>query len=88
MAILKSSVNALGYDPVWFGIIIVMVVELGLITPPIGINVFVIKGIACNVPPTTAFRGGVLFVVAQIAPIAILVAFPQIALSLPATMAQ
>src|SRR6266567_2340300 len=50
-------INALGYDPVWFGIIIVMVVELGLITPPIGMNVFVIKGIARDVPLETIFRG-------------------------------
>jgi C4-dicarboxylate transporter, DctM subunit len=79
-------VKALGYDPVWFGIIIVMVVELGLITPPIGMNVFVIKGIAKDVPLETIFRGTLPFVVAQIILIAILVAFPQIALWLPSTM--
>ena len=50
-------IKSLGYDPVWFGIIIVMVVELGLITPPIGMNVFVIKGIARDVPLETIFRG-------------------------------
>jgi C4-dicarboxylate transporter, DctM subunit len=76
-----------GYDPVWFGIIIVMVVELGLITPPIGMNVFVIKGIASDVPLATIFRGVTPFIVAQIILILILVAFPQIALWLPSTMA-
>jgi C4-dicarboxylate transporter DctM subunit len=79
-------VSALGYDPVWFGIIIVMVVELGLITPPIGMNVFVIKGIAKDVPLETIFAGVMPFVVAQLILIAILVAFPQIALWLPSTM--
>jgi tripartite ATP-independent transporter DctM subunit len=81
-------VKALGYDPVWFGIIIVMVVELGLITPPIGMNVFVIKGIAKEVPLETIFRGVTPFIVAQIILLAVLVAFPQIALWLPSTMAR
>jgi tripartite ATP-independent transporter DctM subunit len=79
-------VSALGYDPVWFGIIIVMVVELGLITPPIGMNVFVIKGIARDVPLATIFRGAAPFVAAQIVLILILIAFPQIALWLPSSM--
>ena len=79
-------ISALGYDPVWFGIIIVMVVELGLITPPIGMNVFIIKGIARDVPLYTIFRGVTPFIVAQIVLILILIAFPQIALWLPSTM--
>lgn len=81
-------IQALGYDPVWFGIIIVMVVELGLITPPIGMNVFVIKGIARDVPLETIFRGAMPFVAAQVVLILVLVAFPQIALWLPSTMAR
>jgi C4-dicarboxylate transporter DctM subunit len=81
-------IQALGYDPVWFGIIIVMVVELGLITPPIGMNVFVIKGIAREVPLETIFRGAMPFVGAQIILIFILIAFPEIALWLPSTMAR
>jgi tripartite ATP-independent transporter DctM subunit len=81
-------IKSLGFDPVWFGIIIVMVVELGLITPPIGMNVFVIKAIARDVPLEKLFRGVMPFVVAQILLIAILVAFPQIALWLPSTMAR
>ena len=79
-------VSALGYDPIWFGIIIVMVVELGLITPPIGMNVFVIKGIAREVPLYTIFRGVTPFIVAQVILIAVLIAFPEIALWLPSTM--
>jgi C4-dicarboxylate transporter, DctM subunit len=81
-------ISALGYEPVWFGIIIVMVVELGLITPPIGMNVFVIKGIAREVPLYTIFRGVTPFIVAQIILIAVLIAFPEIALWLPSTMSQ
>jgi tripartite ATP-independent transporter DctM subunit len=81
-------INTLGYDPVWFGIIIVMVVELGLITPPIGMNVFIIKGIARDVPLETIFRGVTPFIVAQIALIALLIAFPGLALWLPSTMAR
>lgn len=79
-------VSALGFDPIWFGILVVMVVELGLITPPIGMNVFVIKGIARDVPLETIFRGVLPFVVAQLVLIAMLVAFPEIALWLPSTM--
>lgn len=81
-------VKALGYDPVWFGIIIVMVVELGLITPPIGMNVFVIKGMAKDVPLETIFRGVTPFIIAQVILILALIAFPGIALWLPSTMAR
>lgn len=79
-------IEALKYDPIWFGIIVVMVVELGLITPPIGINVFVIKGLAPDVPLEDIFRGVTPFVIAEIILIAILVAFPDIALWLPSSM--
>jgi hypothetical protein len=64
-------VTALGYDPVWFGVIIVMVIELGLITPPIGMNV------ARDVPLETIFRGVTPFIVAQVILLLILIAFPR-----------
>ncbi len=76
----------LGFDPVWFGIIVVMVVELGLITPPIGMNVFIIKGMVPDVPLGSIYLGVLPFVAAQILLIAILVTFPVLALWLPATM--
>jgi C4-dicarboxylate transporter, DctM subunit len=63
-----------------------MVVELGLITPPIGMNVFVIRGITRDVPLATIFRGVTPFIITQIVLIAIIVAFPEIALWLPSTM--
>lgn len=81
-------VAKLGFDPIWFGIIVVMVVELGLITPPIGMNVFIIKGMAPEVPLGTIYKGVLPFAVAQILLIALIVIFPAIATWLPSTMAQ
>ena len=74
---------ALGFDPIWFGIIIVRVTEIGLITPPVGINVFIIKGVAKDVPMETIFKGILPFVVADIFHVGLLVAVPQLALFLP-----
>ena len=76
----------LGYDRVWFGIIVVLVVELGLITPPIGMNVFVISGMAKEVPLIDIFKGVTPFVFAQILIIAIVLAWPELALLLPHSM--
>ncbi len=76
-------IQALGYDPIWFGIVIVMVSEIGLITPPVGMNVFIIKGVAKDIPLSTIFRGIFPFLGADIARLATIVIFPQIALFLP-----
>ncbi|MBA7585100.1 C4-dicarboxylate TRAP transporter large permease protein DctM [subsurface metagenome] len=76
----------LGFDPIWFGILVVRVVEIGLITPPIGLNVFVIAGVAKDVPMYDIFRGILPFLAADIVCIALLVAFPQISLFLPSAM--
>lgn len=81
--ILFPLVLSLGYDGIWFGIIIVLVAEMGVITPPVGINVYVIKGVAPDVPLETIFRGIFPFLGAIIVCIAILIAFPQLALYLP-----
>ncbi|MDD5702698.1 MAG: TRAP transporter large permease subunit [Dehalococcoidales bacterium] len=75
--------TSLGFDPVWFGIVIVMVCEIGMITPPVGVNVFVIHGISKNVPIQTVFKGIMPFLLVEIAFIALLLFFPQIALFLP-----
>ncbi len=75
--------GTLGYDPIWFGVIIVMVCAVGVITPPVGINVYVIKGVAKNVPLEVIFSGVWPFIGAAIVCIALLVFFPQIALFLP-----
>ncbi|MCC0081451.1 MAG: TRAP transporter large permease [Rhodobacter sp.] len=79
-------VMQLGFDAVWFGVIIVMVAELGMITPPVGINVFVINMIAKEVPLTTIFKGVLPFVVTDILRLVLLVAFPALVLFLPSTM--
>jgi tripartite ATP-independent transporter DctM subunit len=76
----------LGFDPIWFGIIVVMVVELGLITPPVGMNVFIIKGMAPEVPLSKIYKGVLPFVIAQLILISLIVFFPKIALWLPSTM--
>jgi C4-dicarboxylate transporter, DctM subunit len=76
----------LGYDPIWFGIIIVMVGQMGIITPPVGINVFVVKGIAKDVPLETVFAGAMPFLIALIVGTALIIAVPQIATWLPELM--
>ena len=86
LPIVLPTVIGLGYDPIWFGIILIKMCELAAITPPVGIHVFVIKGIA---PPGTQvveiFKGVGIFVILDIITIALLVAFPQIVLWLPNT---
>jgi len=73
----------LGFDPIWFGVIIVMTVELGLIHPPVGMNVFVIKSVVKDVSFTTIFKGVIPFVITDIIRLVILISFPIIALWLP-----
>ena len=73
----------LGYDPIWFGVLLVVVLEMGLISPPLGLNVFVVKGIAENVPMNQIFKGIIPFWLAMLVCAAFLIAFPDIALILP-----
>jgi TRAP-type C4-dicarboxylate transport system permease large subunit len=79
-------VTHLGVDPIWFGILIVVVVEIGLISPPVGMNLFVLKTLLPQVPTRTVFYGVMPFVVADCVRLAILVAFPIISLYLPSLM--
>jgi C4-dicarboxylate transporter, DctM subunit len=76
----------LGFDPIWFGIIIVCVVEIGLISPPVGMNMFVLRTLLPHVSTATIFSGVIPFMVADIIRLAILVAFPWLALWLPGMM--
>jgi len=80
------TIVALGFDPIWFGVIMVIMMEMGQITPPVGMNVFVIAGIAETVPLLTIFKGIIPFFLIEILIIIILVLFPQIALWLPGTL--
>jgi len=81
--ILYPLVLALGFDPIWFGVIIVLVTEMGVITPPVGVNVYVIKGIAPDVPLETIFKGIIPFLIALIIIVGILMSVPEIATFLP-----
>lgn len=77
---------AVGFDPIWFGIIMVMILEIAAITPPVGINVFVIYAIAKDVPLHTIFRGIVPFLIADFLRMTLLIVVPQISLFLPSLM--
>ena len=70
----------LGFDPIWFSVMVVIMLEMALITPPVGVNVFIIKGIAKDVPMFTIFRGIWPFWVALLISLLILTIFPKIAL--------
>lgn len=84
--IIFPVVEALGFDPIWFGIIIVRVVEIGQITPPVGINVYVLKGVAKDMSLEGIFRGVFPFLIADLCHVALLVAVPQLATFLPSLM--
>lgn len=75
-------VQAAGFDPIWFGIIAVITVELGLITPPVGMNVFVIKSVAPDIPIKEIFKGVFPFVLSDLVRLALIIAFPVLALGL------
>jgi len=84
--IIFPVVTQLGFDPIWFGVIIVMTVELGLIHPPVGMNVFVIKSVVKDVSFSTIFKGVIPFVLTDLIRLVILIAFPILALWLPTRM--
>ena len=77
---------AMGFDPIWFGVVAVIVIEMGMITPPVGLNVFVVRGVAGDVPLTTVFRGVAPFLLAMIVGLILIILIPQIALLIPNSM--
>lgn len=79
-------VNALGINPIWFGVIVVIMTEMGLLTPPVGLNVYTISGVAKDVPLEDIFRAIFPFLIPMIVCVIILMFFPQIALFLPGLM--
>lgn len=83
LSVFFPLVVGLGFDPVWFGIIIVLVVMIGLISPPVGMNMFVVRNMLPELSTMTVFKGVLPFVYTLIAVLALLVAFPEIALFLP-----
>ncbi len=88
LPIVHPLIVELGYDPIWFGVLMVIVLEMGLISPPVGVNVFVVKGIAEDVPMRDIFIGIMPFWAAMLACMVLLVMFPEIALFLPNRMIQ
>jgi tripartite ATP-independent transporter DctM subunit len=84
--IIFPVIKELGFDPIWFGVIIVMTVELGLIHPPVGMNIFVIKSVIEDVKISTIFYGVLPFIVTDLLRLVILIVFPIIALWLPSRM--
>ena len=79
-------VQTLGFDPIWFGVIIVLITEMGVITPPVGVNVYVVYGVAKDVPLEKIFKGVFPMLLALLVCNVILILFPQIALFLPSLM--
>ncbi len=84
--LIQPIIEPLGVDMIWFGVLMVICLEMGLISPPVGVNVFVVKGIAQGVPLNTIFAGIWPFWFAMLASVIILIIFPDIALLLPNTM--
>jgi tripartite ATP-independent transporter DctM subunit len=76
----------LGFDPIWFGVVLVIVVQMGLIAPPVGLNVFVVRSVVPEVPLMTIYRGVMPFLIAMIVALILLISFPQIALTIPNSM--
>ena len=86
LPVVYPAVIGLGYDPIWFGIIVVKMAEICLITPPIGLNCFVVNGVRPDIPLNTVFKGVGPFFIADVATIAVLLAFPEIVTWLPNLM--
>ena len=80
-------IQALHYDPVWFGVIIVVLTEIAAITPPVGINVYSVSAVARDVPLGTIFRGILIFLIPLSIGLTLLILFPRIALLLPELIA-
>jgi len=76
-------INSLGYDPIWFGVLVVVVVEISLITPPVGLNVFVLNAVLREVSVAQIFRGVVPFIMADVVRVLLVVFVPAISLALP-----
>jgi tripartite ATP-independent transporter DctM subunit len=88
LPVVMPVLKALGVDLIWFGVVAVLIIQMGILSPPVGLNVFIVKGIVPQVPMYTIFRGIWPFWYAMGLLIALLLAFPQLALFLPNTMFQ
>jgi TRAP-type C4-dicarboxylate transport system permease large subunit len=88
LPVVMPVLKALGVDLIWFGVVAVLIIQMGILSPPVGLNVFIVKGIVPDVPMYTIFRGIWPFWYAMGLLIALLLMFPQLALFLPNTMFQ
>ena len=79
-------VSNLGFDPMWFGVVVVLVTQIGVITPPVGVNAYVVSGVAMDIPLEDIFKGVVPLLAALIIGTLLMIPFPQIALLLPGMM--
>lgn len=86
MPVIFPVIKALGFDPIWFGVICVIMMEAGLITPPVGLNVYTLAGVVKDVPMQTIFRGAAPFLLSMIALVILITLFPKIVLFLPGMM--
>lgn len=86
MPVIFPVIKALGFDPIWFGVICVIMMEAGLITPPVGLNVYTLAGVVKDVPMQTIFRGAAPFLISMVAVVILITIFPKIALFLPSMM--
>ncbi len=86
MPVIFPVVKTLGFDPIWFGVVCVIMMEAGLITPPVGLNVYTLAGVVKDVPMSTIFRGSMPFLFAMLAVTILITLFPGIALYLPSMM--
>ena len=86
MPVIYPVIQALHFDPIWFGVIAVLMMEAGLITPPMGLNIYTVAGVAPEAPVETIFRGVTPFLLAIFAVVVLVTVFPQMALLLPRMM--
>jgi tripartite ATP-independent transporter DctM subunit len=86
MPVIFPVIEALGFDPIWFGVICVIMMEAGLITPPVGLNVYTLAGVVKDVPMETIFRGAMPFLISMIVVVILITIFPKICLFLPSMM--
>lgn len=86
MPVVFPIISNLGFDPLWFGVICVLMMEAGLITPPVGLNIYTLAGVIKDVPSQTIFKGALPFLWAMLGIVALITIFPQIALFLPSMM--
>ena len=86
LPVVYPAIIGLGYDPIWFGILLVKLIEVGVVTPPVGLNCYVVNGIRPDIPLESVFRGVTPFLIGEVFIISIIVAFPDLILILPNLM--